>query len=135
MTLGLQQASHWTINKLNWRVIFLILLGFRKYCKVDGISMEPTILEGDIIIYRPVKSQDEEIVQGSLIVINHPLKENIFLIKRVHFVNDDSLDVRGDNQKESTDSRQFGLINKNQLVGTVEIILRKRMHFKTVINS
>lgn len=58
---------------------------------------------------------------GDMVVINFKGKP---MIKRVHKLHDRGLYVRGDNHKESTDSRSFGWIQKNQIIGKVIYTLR-----------
>lgn len=51
---------------------------------------------------------------GDIVVIKVGGKE---LIKRVQNVLDHEVFVTGDNQKESIDSRHFGLVEMNQIIG------------------
>jgi len=46
------------------------------------------------------------------------------MIKRIHKVDDRSMFVQGDNEKESIDSRKFGPIKKEQIIGKVIYIVR-----------
>ncbi len=41
------------------------------------------------------------------------------MIKRIHLYHGRSISVLGDNEKESTDSRNFGSIEKSQIIGKV----------------
>lgn len=41
------------------------------------------------------------------------------MVKRIQEVHDRELLVEGDNQKESTDSRNFGPIGKSEIIGKV----------------
>ena len=124
MTHGLQPANPWLVENLNWFIFPKLLLGLYKHCRVDGKSMEPTLLEGDIVIYKPAITAKDILLNGSIVVISHPLKSKTLLIKRVYFDSKYYLDLRGDNESVSTDSRQFGLVNKNHLIGIVEAVVR-----------
>ncbi len=78
--------------------------------------MFPTLKPGQDIIcfnwaYAFIKPQ-----VGDIVVIKHLGKD---MIKRVHKVNDRSIIVMGDNRKESTDSRNFGWIDKDKIQGKV----------------
>ena len=46
-------------------------------------------------------------------------KKSVFLVKRVVAVHDDRVELGGDNPQESTDSRQFGAVPLQRLVGRV----------------
>jgi len=89
--------------------------------KVEGRSMEPTLKAGQYIIVR----KNSEVKKGDIIVTN----KNIKLIKRVTAVEGDIVDgtvipenqvyVLGDNLSISRDSREFGPIDTNMIIGKV----------------
>lgn len=54
--------------------------------------------------------------KGDIVVIRHEGKD---MIKRIHYCRDHDINVLGDNEKESTDSRKFGPIQKSQIIGKV----------------
>lgn len=56
---------------------------------------------------------------GDIVVIRHQGKE---MIKRIQKYDDRQVFVTGDNKKESTDSRNFGLIDKSNIIGKVIFI-------------
>ncbi len=58
---------------------------------------------------------------GEIVVIRHNGQE---MIKRIHKVNDYSIYVTGDNEKESTDSKNFGPIGRSEIVGKVILVVR-----------
>lgn len=74
--------------------------------------MEPTLKDGSIVILRKVR----KIKPGSIIMFCHDGKEKI---KRVSQVNDEGIGVIGDNSRFSTDSRDFGLISHESVLGTM----------------
>ena len=84
--------------------------------------MLPNLFEGDLIIYRSIKIKDLPLNKGLLVVTRHPLDQNSLLIKRVYKSYSYGVEVRGDNEPESIDSRQFGIINNEYLEGIVEEI-------------
>lgn len=53
---------------------------------------------------------------GDIVVIKKDGKE---MVKRVQSIYDREIFVEGDNEKESTDSRKFGPIKKEQIIGKV----------------
>ena len=75
--------------------------------------MLPTLKPGqDVLVWcwfiKPKK--------GDIVAIKHYGKE---MIKRIHLSSDRGIFVIGDNKKESTDSRNFGWISKDQITGKI----------------
>lgn len=81
---------------------------------VHGNSMLPTLKPGqDVLVWCWFVNPQV----GDLVVFK---KDNKYMIKRVHKVYDRTLyGMSGDNPNESTDSRQFGWINKSKIIGKV----------------
>jgi phage repressor protein C with HTH and peptisase S24 domain len=74
--------------------------------------MEPSFKEGDnVMVMRFLK-----VKKGDVVVFK---KDSKFYIKRVTKKTNISYFVRGDNRKDSYDSRQFGLINEKDILGKV----------------
>ncbi|MFI5412762.1 MAG: nickel-type superoxide dismutase maturation protease [Candidatus Micrarchaeales archaeon] len=80
--------------------------------KIADNSMEPTLHEGDYVIVNKRATARK----GDIVVSKHPMK-NIFIIKRVKKVGEDSVFLNGDNVEESIDSRHFGAVDKNSIFG------------------
>ncbi len=86
--------------------------------------MEPTLRDGDWLIYKPLKFiQYNQLNSGSIILLKHPKEPNKIIIKRIFSEKSYGIDVRGDNPLSSTDSRQFGLIQKESIIGLLDIII------------
>ncbi len=86
--------------------------------------MEPSLKEGDLIIYIPLnKRKLKEIKPGDIVISNHPLEKTKRIIKRIFKENINGVDIRGDNESNSIDSRHFGLIDKQSIVGILDFIL------------
>lgn len=86
--------------------------------KVQGNSMEPAFKHGSRVLvsrlaYILVDPEADEIV-----VFKHP-KESIHAIKRIKEVSGEGYFVVGDNLEHSTDSRHFGRIKKEHIIGKV----------------
>lgn len=79
------------------------VLGIR-YLAVAGASMEPTLSHGDWVVAR----RGGRIGPGDLVVVEHPDRPGLLLVKRVARVGPDGYWVLGDAPSASTDSRQFG---------------------------
>jgi len=66
----------------------------------------------------------------NIIILNHPIK-NKKLIKRINSVNQNNIEVIGDNIEFSEDSNKFGLINNEKIIGIVtsKLIFPKLKNF------
>lgn len=77
--------------------------------------MEPALRPGDFIIvsrwYRRISAKE-------IVVFRHPRK-NLILVKRVSGIGSDSVFVAGDNKTASQDSRSFGPVGRNAIIGKV----------------
>jgi nickel-type superoxide dismutase maturation protease len=81
--------------------------------QVEGTSMMPTLAHGDrLVVIRAGRP-----VAGDLVALHDPAEPARLLVKRVTAVLPAGLDVRGDNQVASRDSRTFGLVAPSRLVG------------------
>ena len=58
--------------------------------------MLPSLKEGDIIFFKNYKGDKSELKTGKVVIFNHPLK-NKSLIKRINLVNQNNIEVLGDN--------------------------------------
>ena len=80
--------------------------------RVYGDSMLPTIKSGQLAI----SSGRLNLKVGHLIIFKH---SGIDKIKRITNIKNNQIYVRGDNLFMSTDSRDFGYIDKSQVIGRV----------------
>lgn len=81
--------------------------------RVQGTSMAPTYVPGKIVLtIRPWRP----LVTGDVIVFGH---DSIEKIKRIKSIDAHGLYVEGDNVAASTDSRDFGYIKRQSVVGIV----------------
>ena len=123
MTLGLEQANRSLPLGINFSCLILLIIGRRKKCLVEGNSMAPTINKGDFVVYKPYEQSDRNLLTGSIVISEHPLIKNHLIIKRIHKKKEEGVLLAGDNYQESSDSKDFGLIKYNQLIGIVERII------------
>ncbi len=81
--------------------------------------MEPTLAAGQFVL------ADEERAPaiGDLVVVNHP-RQPLVLVKRLVDIRDDgTLDLRSDNVAAGNDSRHFGTVDPERLIGVVTRVL------------
>lgn len=90
--------------------------------KIMDRSMEPSVKEGDYVIVNKFFSTLKE---RDVVVIRHPKNREKFLLKRINKVLGNKYLVSGDNKKYSRDSRHFGSINKDLIVGKLIMHIRK----------
>lgn len=81
--------------------------------------MLPLLQAGDLVLVDFKAYRDRPPQAGDLVVAQHPQKANLRLIKRVTLVFDESCFLEGDNRLESTDSRSFGCVPFELLLGSV----------------
>jgi nickel-type superoxide dismutase maturation protease len=82
---------------------------------VVGNSMYPTLEEG----HRLVVSRWARWGVGSIVAVPDPAVGDRMLVKRVRSLERGGVEVRGDNEGASTDSRTFGLLPPAQIAGRV----------------
>ena len=92
--------------------------------------MLPSLKEGDIVFFKIHKEGKSEHKLGQIVIFNHPLK-NIICIKRISLVNQNNIEVLGDNIEFSEDSNKFGLLNNEKIIGifTSKLIIPKLKDF------
>ena len=92
--------------------------------------MLPYLKNGDIVFYKKYKKGKSKLNPEQIVIFNHPLK-NKNLIKRINSVNQNNIEVLGDNIEFSEDSNKFGLINKEKIIGIVtsKLIIPKLKNF------
>ena len=92
--------------------------------------MLPSLKEGDIVFFKRYKKNKSKLKYGQIVIFNHPIK-NKMLIKRIRLVNQNNIEVLGDNIKFSQDSNKFGLVNNERVIGIVtsKLIIPKLNNF------
>lgn len=82
---------------------------------VSGPSMLPTLEPGDRLLVARIGS----VLPGDLVVLKDPRSSSRLICKRVVSVDGRHIVVRGDNPDFSTDSRAFGPVPAEEVVGRV----------------
>ena len=125
MTAGLRQADKRLFKKPDLFTLFTLIVGYRQHLRVVGNSMNPLILEGDLIIYKKLNTKNLDLNIGDIVVAYHPKIKSKLIIKRIYRVCKNKFDLRGDNFFSSTDSRDWGLIKLDSIIGKVDKIFSK----------
>jgi signal peptidase I len=120
-------------------VIALVLaLGVRSAVRIYSIpsgSMEPTLQVGDHIVVTAYHSELPR--RGDVVVFHSPVDPAELLVKRITGVAGDLVEGRngqlivpagcyfvlGDNRANSFDSRQWGVLSRNLIVGRARLVL------------
>ncbi len=118
--LATSKAEWLDLRDASLRDVVLWLVRRRHRFQVTGISMLPGLSPGDEVLidrraYRLTSPQ-----VGDVVVSQSPRELQRRLIKRVIAVQaDGSCFLRGDNPEQSTDSRVFGWVPANLILGRV----------------
>lgn len=81
--------------------------------RVTGSSMEPKLRAGQLLLATRLF---RHVHPGQVVVVIHDGKEKV---KRVERIQNDKVFVIGDNLSASKDSRHFGWLDREQIVGLV----------------
>ena len=92
--------------------------------RVEDSSMEPILRPGDYVIVNRLAYVFGNPTKNDVIVLRDPLQKDKFLIKRIADIRDSEYFVIGDNKEISHDSRHFGPVESNSIVGKVWIRAR-----------
>jgi type IV secretory pathway protease TraF len=75
--------------------------------------MLPGLKPGQIII---AKTKIGKLKQRSIVIVEH---DNLEKIKRIKAIKNNRIYLLGDNPQESVDSRQFGWLTSEQVIGEI----------------
>ncbi len=125
MIAGLPQADKGLFQKPDLFTLLTLIIGYRQHLRVVGNSMEGTLKEGDLITYKKLNQKNIDLEIGDIVVASHPKTKNKLIIKRIHRIYQNKFDLRGDNFLSSTDSRDWGLIEFDLIIGKVDKIFSK----------
>ena len=92
--------------------------------------MLPYLKDGDIVFFKKYKKKKSRLKNRQIVIFNHPLKDKN-IIKRINSVNQNNIEVLGDNIEFSEDSNKFGLIKDETVIGIVtsKLIIPKLKDF------
>ncbi len=104
----------------NLQELLLWLLRLRRRFRVTGASMVPLLEPGDEVLVDTRAYRKTPPRPGDIVVARHPYRTDLLLIKRVAQVLDNGYcALKGDNPSESTDSRTFGSLPPERILGRV----------------
>ena len=87
--------------------------------------MAPTLIPGDRVLIRPSSADDPLPIIDSIVVAWHPDRTGTRVIKRLTGFSQGRLLLHGDNPAESSDSRQFGPLERRHLIGVVTSVVHR----------
>lgn len=94
--------------------------GLRKIFLIEGDSMLPTLKNGDLVVINP----NSDLCVGDIVLAQHPFKKSVKIIKRIaEILPDEKYFLVGDNPSESSDSRSFGAIRAEDILGKAVCLL------------
>ncbi len=95
-------------------------LGRRRRFRVVGPSMEPTLHHGEFVLVDPARAP----VPGELALAHHPDDPDLLVVKRVAAITPErAWVVASDNPDAGTDSRQWGPLAPEAVIGRVALVL------------
>jgi len=98
---------------------------FRRF-RVEDESMRPTLEPGDYVLVNRWAYRFQSPKRGDLVVVQDPETLDRFLVKRVaDAASPSQVHLAGDNQPLSRDSRAFGPVSIDRIVGKVWIRLKR----------
>ncbi|MCA9932878.1 MAG: nickel-type superoxide dismutase maturation protease [Anaerolineales bacterium] len=82
--------------------------------------MFPLLQPGDEVLIDPRAFEKRPPQVGDVVMAQHPTQPGLKIVKRVTAVlPDDHYQISGDNPSASTDSRTFGPVSRQQILGLV----------------
>ena len=94
--------------------------------RIEDDSMRPTLGPGDFVVVNRWAYRLRPPVTGDVVVMSDPERAERFLVKRIAATREPSrIDVMGDNAARSRDSRAFGPVRADRIVGKVWLRLRQ----------
>jgi len=94
--------------------------GKRNRVRIEGDSMAPTLRPEDHVLIDPTGYSRRPPRVGDVVLTKHPFQSDVLLVKRIASIDATGrLFVIGDNPDESSDSRSFGSLRTDAVIGKV----------------
>ena len=107
------------LQKSSKKELLLWALRRRRRFRVVGASMLPTLRAGDEVLLDTHAYEYAAPLVGDIVVAFHPEQPDLKIIKRVGAVLANGLFLSSDNARAGSDSRQFGVVGMDKVVGRV----------------
>ena len=107
------------LRKATYSDLALWILGRRQRHRVVGASMVPELHDGEEVLVDRRAYRRCAVTVGDVVLVTHPTQGATRIIKRVSGVSSEGVMILGDNQEESTDSRHFGPVSEERVLGQV----------------
>ena len=91
---------------------------------------ESMIREGDFVLVNRMSYLFFKPKVGHVVVVRHPKKQNLLLLKRIVAQRNGLYWIEGDNALKSIDSRNFGWVGREHIVGKAYIVGKPRTRAK-----
>ena len=122
-TPGNFAAGSSSLSRPKAKDYFLWLCRRRQRFQINGPSMQPTIIHGEEVLVHPIAYQSTHPQLGDVVLVRHPYESGRRMVKRITEIvqtqDGQRFHVEGDNKSESTDSRSFGTLSRNRILGQV----------------
>ena len=109
------------LKKVSLLTLFKVLIRLRKNLRVVENGMEPTLYEGDIIVYRPLRGRLHLLREDQIVVFT--AKPSFEIVGRIKSITSSGVEIIGDNEETSKDSRT---IEPESVLGIVEALASAR---------
>jgi nickel-type superoxide dismutase maturation protease len=108
------------LKDITFKEFLLWLLRRRRRFRITGNSMLPLLKPGDEVLLNPRAYRATPPQPGDLVVIRHPFQADGQIVKRIsRTLEAEHYYVEGDNPAESSDSRSFGPVRLEQILGQI----------------
>ncbi|MEZ5306235.1 MAG: nickel-type superoxide dismutase maturation protease [Pyrinomonadaceae bacterium] len=102
------------LKSSTWLETLFLGIGYLERYLVAGDSMTPTLSPGDEVAV----DHRGTVVEGDIVVMRHPFKTDIVVIKRLDHIEDSGeFYLLSDNPVGSSDSRGFGAVPRKHFLG------------------
>ena len=108
-----------SLRPSRWVDVTLWLLRRRRRFRVTGDSMQPLLRPGEEVLMHPRAYAIAQPQPGDIVVAQHPHRPDLRVIKWVVVVDPHGCFLQGVNLAASTDSRSFGLVPFDAILGQV----------------
>lgn len=110
-----------------------LVSGRRRYYRVSGESMSPTLASGELLAIEV--SRDRKPEKGQIVVVRDPERPGKTLVKRVRSRGDTTFAVGSDAPDQGRDSRHFGSLSLDALIGRVTWVWSRRRGLERIESS